>query len=196
MPIAAAQGLAIGLFDFLKSRGLAPVLSDEGGEAFEEELAFLLRRSREHTPNGHFKGDGLVRRSASQQVLKAALADPSGAGQMALPDAFSPQRLFIRIELQDDLRDLLPIDAVVLGVQQTQIRDEVLFIVPGQHWFGRSQIGNRRIDRWLLHIATIWVAVTFATPQQQKRAVNRDLPRYPTCACIAARPHAAACCYC
>jgi hypothetical protein len=32
LPVAAAQGLAIGLFDFLKSRGLAPILSDEGGE--------------------------------------------------------------------------------------------------------------------------------------------------------------------
>ena len=40
---------------------------------------------------------------------------------MAFPDAFSPQRLFIRIELQDDLRDLSPIGAVALGVQEAWI---------------------------------------------------------------------------
>ena len=32
MPVAAAQNLAIGLFDFLKSRGLAPDLTDQSGE--------------------------------------------------------------------------------------------------------------------------------------------------------------------
>jgi hypothetical protein len=32
MPLAGAQGLAIGLFDFLKSRGLAPVLTAQSGE--------------------------------------------------------------------------------------------------------------------------------------------------------------------
>lgn len=32
MSVGGAQNLAVGLFDFLKSRGLAPALADHGGE--------------------------------------------------------------------------------------------------------------------------------------------------------------------
>jgi hypothetical protein len=72
---------------------------------------------------------------------------------MALPDTFSPQRLFIGVNFQNDFRDLSPIGSFALGVEQAQISHEVLLIVPCQDGFGRSQIGYGRVERWLLHIA-------------------------------------------
>ena len=48
------------------------------------------------------------------------------------PRRAAPAAAVYRIDLQYDLGDLSPIGAVVLGVKQAQIRDEVLFVVPGQ----------------------------------------------------------------
>jgi hypothetical protein len=68
----------------------------------------------------------LVRRTASQQVLKAVRGHPFCARQMALPGAFSPLRLIIRIDFENNSRDLSPIGSFALRVQQTQVSNEVL----------------------------------------------------------------------
>jgi hypothetical protein len=40
---------------------------------------------------------------------------------MALPDAPSALRIFVRINLQDDFRDLSPIGAFSVGVKEAEI---------------------------------------------------------------------------
>jgi hypothetical protein len=95
---------------------------------------------------------------------------------MALPDAPSPQRLLGRIDLQDDLGDLAPIGAVDFSVEQAQIRNEVLLIVPCQNGFGWSQVGDGRVERRLLHTGT---------SPQPKSAVNNEsyaVPHHRVCA--------------
>jgi hypothetical protein len=92
-------------------------------------------------------------RTASQQVLKAVSGHPFGPRKVAFPGAPSSLRLIIWIDLQNNTRDLSPIGSFALGVQQPQVRNEVLLIVPCQDGFGGSQIGNRLIERWLFHAA-------------------------------------------
>src|SRR4030095_3319288 len=103
---------------------------------------------------------------------------------MTLPGAPSPLRLIIRIDLQDDTRDLSPLGAIAPGIQQTQVRNEMLLIVPCQDGICRSQISNRRIDRRLFHIAP-WMARSSHFASVEEGGQDRAFAR------TAARPHAA-----
>jgi hypothetical protein len=144
-------------------------------------------QSAEHAHAGN--STGLVRCTAPKQVLKAARGHPFGTREMALPGAPSALRLIIWIDVQNNTRDLSPVGAITLGIQQTQVRNEMLLIVPCQDGFCRSQIGNRRIERRLFHIAP-WMARSLHFASVEEGGQDRAF------ACTAARPHAAACCHC
>jgi hypothetical protein len=53
--------------------------------------------------------------------------------------------LLHRIDAENDPRNLLPVCAFGLGVEQTQIRYEMLLVVAGEHVGAGSGVGDRRV---------------------------------------------------
>src|ERR1700693_3551368 len=80
-------------------------------------------------------------------MLIAVLRHPSGAGQVAFPRAPRPLRLARRINVQHNLGGLGPISAICLGIEETQISDEVFLVVTGQKVGVRSLVGHGWIER-------------------------------------------------
>jgi hypothetical protein len=56
-----------------------------------------------------------------------------------------------RINMQHYSRDVAPISACRIGVEQAQIRDDVFLIVNGQYGIGGRGVGDIGIKRRLLH---------------------------------------------
>jgi len=56
-------------------------------------------------------------------MMMAVLRHPSSAFKMCHPGSPRPVRLTVRIDMQDDLRDVLPICAVAVGVEKAEVRD-------------------------------------------------------------------------
>jgi hypothetical protein len=83
-----------------------------------------------------------MRRTISQELSVPELRHPLGSREMTLPDALSPLRLFVRINPQDDSRDLSPFGTFRIGVEQAQIDHKVLFVVARQKRLVRSSVGN------------------------------------------------------
>lgn len=83
-----------------------------------------------------------VGRTAPQEMSIADLSHPLRSREMAFPDALSPLRLFTRIDLQDDSRDLSPIGAFALGIQQAEVGHEVLLVVARQKRLVWSGVRN------------------------------------------------------
>ena len=81
-------------------------------------------------------------RRVAEKMLIAVLRHPSGAGQVAFPRAPRPLRLARRINVQHNLGDLGPISAICLGIEETQIGDEMFLVVTGhQSLIGRTNDG-------------------------------------------------------
>jgi hypothetical protein len=59
-----------------------------------------------------------VRRPAAKQMPVAVLTHPAGASEMCLPCASGALGLAVRVKVQHDPRDLGPVGAILLGVQQ------------------------------------------------------------------------------
>jgi len=68
-------------------------------------------------------------RRVAEKMLIAVLRHPSSAGQVAFPRAPRPLRLARCVDVQHNLRDLGPIGAVGLGIEETQISDKVFLVV-------------------------------------------------------------------
>jgi hypothetical protein len=46
----------------------------------------------------------------------------------------------VRVNMQDDPRDIAPVGTVRIGIEQAQVRDEMLLVVGGNRWIGWGQI--------------------------------------------------------
>lgn len=92
-----------------------------------------------------------MRRPAAKQMPVAVLGHPASASEVCLPGAPGALGLVIRIEVEHDPRDLGPVGAVLFGVEQAEISDQVLLVIAGQDRRGRRVIGDIRIERRLLH---------------------------------------------
>lgn len=89
--------------------------------------------------------------TATQQMLVAMLGHPVRPPQMAVPAAVDTLGIGRRVAVEHDPGDLTPVRTVGLGVQQTQIRDEVLFVIAGETGRFRGAVSDGRIKRGLLH---------------------------------------------
>ena len=88
-------------------------------------------------------------RATAEEMTIAAFRHPFCAGKVTFPGSPSAFWLAIRINVQNEIGDLTPIGSLHVGVKETQVRDEMLFIVTGQSRPDRSGIGYRRIERRL-----------------------------------------------
>ncbi len=62
-----------------------------------------------------------------------------------------PGRFMVRIDMQDNARDPTPVRSGRIGIEQTQICNNVFLIVYGQPRIRWGRISNIRIERRLLH---------------------------------------------
>src|SRR4051812_14247881 len=93
----------------------------------------------------------LVSYTAAQQMAVAVTGDPFCTRKMTLERLASAIRLEDRIYMEDDAGHLPPVRIVSLGVQESQIRDDVLLVVSCQGRSRRRQVRSIRIKRWCLH---------------------------------------------
>lgn len=70
---------------------------------------------------------------------------------MSIERVASARRLAIRIDMQYDPNNFLPLGAVSLRIEKTPICHQVLFIVDREHRIIRSCVGDIRIEWWFLH---------------------------------------------
>ena len=73
------------------------------------------------------------------------LGHPSGAREVAFERSPRAVGVAVRVNMQDDPRDIAPVGTVRIGIEQAQIRDEMLLVVGGNRWIGRGQISDIRI---------------------------------------------------
>src|ERR1700681_2238701 len=64
-----------------------------------------------------------------EKVLIAVLRHPFGARQVALPGTARPLGVVGGVDVQDDPRHLVPVGAFRVGIEETEIRDEMLAVV-------------------------------------------------------------------
>src|ERR1700704_1489883 len=87
-----------------------------------------------------------------EKVLIAVLRHPFGARQVALPDAARPLGVLGGVDVQDDPRHLGPVGAFCVGIEETEIRDEMLAVVSSEIVSLWSLFGYGRIERRLAHV--------------------------------------------
>lgn len=92
-----------------------------------------------------------VGRAAAQEMLVAMLGHPVRPRQMAVPAAVDALGVGRRIAVEHDPGDLAPVGTLGLGIQQAEIGNEVLFVVAGETGRFRDAVGDRRVERGLLH---------------------------------------------
>jgi hypothetical protein len=92
-----------------------------------------------------------MRCPAFQKMAIAMLRHPLGARQVTLPRESRALGLLCRIDVQDDTRNLGPIRTLSFGVEEAQIGNEMLLIVPGKNVGLGGLVGNWGIKRRLGH---------------------------------------------
>ena len=93
----------------------------------------------------------LFDRSAAKQIAIAVVCHPLCTRQVTIKRAAGARRFAIRIDMQHDPSNFLPLGAVGLGIEKTPIRHEMLFIVAREHRIIRSCVSDIRIEEWFLH---------------------------------------------
>src|SRR5215472_17550380 len=83
----------------------------------------------------------LMRCATLKEMAVAAFGHPAGTRQVRGPGPVRALVLLRRIDVENDPRDLLPVCAFGLGVEQTQIRHEVLLVVAGEYPAAGSGVG-------------------------------------------------------
>ena len=70
------------------------------------------------------------------------LGHPFGAREVAFERSPRAVGVAVRVNMQDDPRDIAPVGTVRIGIEQAQVRDEMLLVVGGNRWIGRGQISD------------------------------------------------------
>src|SRR3546814_19057070 len=76
-----------------------------------------------------------VRWAAAKQMLISGFRHPMRPREMRRPGGMGARGFFFRINMQNDACNLFPDRAIILGIKQTQISDQMLFII-------RREIGS------------------------------------------------------
>jgi hypothetical protein len=82
-----------------------------------------------------------------QQMPVAVLRHPPGAREMTVERPPGAIGFAVRIKMQDYAGNFTPVGAFCVGVEQTQIRDEVFLVIGGQYGTGGCGIDNIWIKR-------------------------------------------------
>jgi hypothetical protein len=93
----------------------------------------------------------LFNRSAAKQIAIAVVCHPLCTRQVTMKRTASARRFEIRVDMQHDPSNFLPLGAVGLGIKKTPIRHQMLFIVGREHRIIRSCVSDIRIEGWFLH---------------------------------------------
>ena len=93
----------------------------------------------------------LFNRSAAKQIAIAVVCHPLCTRQVTIKYTASAGRFAIRVDMQHDPSNFLPLGAVGLGIKKTPIRHQMLFIVAREHRIIRSCVSDIRIEGWFLH---------------------------------------------
>ena len=93
----------------------------------------------------------LFNRSAAKQIAIAVVCHPLCTRQVTIKCIASARRFAIRVDMQHDPSNFLPLGAVGLGIKKTPIRHQMLFIVGREHRIIRSCVSDIRIEGWFLH---------------------------------------------
>ena len=102
------------------------------------------------------------------------LGHPSGAREVAFERSPRAVGVAVRVNMQDDPRDIAPVGTVRIGIEQAQVRDEMLLVVGGDRWIGWGQISDIRIERRLLHGRSCDEGTTRSTQTQPRLRVKPD----------------------
>jgi hypothetical protein len=81
----------------------------------------------------------------------AVRRQPLCADRMSFSCPSRPLGFGLRIDVQHDPRDFLPIGAFSAGIEQSEVGDYMLLIIAGELGRYRRGIGDVRIGRRLLH---------------------------------------------
>ena len=71
--------------------------------------------------------------------------------EMRRPSCMGASGFFFRINMQNDACDLFPDRTIILGIKQTQISDQMLFIIRREKGGVWGRIRYLRIERWGFH---------------------------------------------
>ena len=93
----------------------------------------------------------LLNRSTAKQIAIAVVCHPLCTRQVTIKYTASARRFAIRVDMQHDPSNFLPLGAVGLGIKKTPIRYQMLFIVGRKHRIIRSCVSDMRIEGWFLH---------------------------------------------
>lgn len=89
--------------------------------------------------------------AATQQMAIAMAGHPFCTRKMTVKRTASAIGLKSRVNMQDKTCDFLPVRVVGIGVEHTQISDEVFLVIGRQHRLTRRQVRNAGIERWSMH---------------------------------------------
>src|SRR6266404_5179175 len=76
---------------------------------------------------------------------------PSGAREVAFEGSPRAVGIVVRVNVQDDPGNRAPVSTFIVGVEQTEVGDDVLFVVCSECWSGWGKISDIRIEGRLLH---------------------------------------------
>jgi hypothetical protein len=116
----------------------------------------------------------LFDRSAAKQIAIAVVCHPLCTRQVTIKYTASARRFVIRVDMQDDPSNFLPLGAVGLGIKKTPIRHQMLFIVAREHRIIRSCVSDIRIEEWFLHHTHTRTPRRYATLWSQSRPPSWD----------------------
>ena len=119
--------------------------------------------------NGHIF---LFDSSAAKQIAITVVCHPLCTRQMSIERVASARRLAIRVDMQHDPSNFLPISAIRLGIEKTPIGHQMLFIVDREYRIIRSCVGDIRIEWWFLHDTYMRSEKGYAPVPSQSRALS------------------------
>ncbi len=108
--------------------------------------------------------------SAAKQIAITVICHPFCARQMSIERVASACGLAIRVYMQYDPSNFLPLGAVSLRIKKPPICHQMLFIVDRKHRIIRSCVGDIRIEWWFLHDTYMRSDKGYATVLSQSRA--------------------------
>lgn len=131
---AAAAIFRLLLLDYVMTPASRPVIRNLGPRSCRKQprrQAGVTQGDRIGTEPGvgGYPVGQSVRNSAAKQMPVAMFGHPAGTSEMCFPGAPGALALAVWIEMQHEPRDLGPIGAVIFGVEQAQIGDQMLFVI-------------------------------------------------------------------
>jgi hypothetical protein len=115
-----------------------------------------------------------TRGAAPKQMPVSDLRHPFGPREVTVEGTARLIGLAVWVNVQDDPRDIAPVGVFRIGIEQTQVRDDMLLVVGSDRWIGWGQISDVRIERRLLHGRSCDESTTRSTQPRPRLRVKPD----------------------